>query len=218
MDPSLLSAGSSIFGSALNYRSARKDRSLSKDMAKNRLTYAVADAKRAGLSPLAAIGAPPWSPPVTGSGPGDALLAASDSIRQSQLNSESKARVRLLDAQTADTVTRMKIASDLARLKITASHTKDTGLDIGIPKEELIYTPGSGRFRTGFSTKQEDVEDQYGGIVGELYGIGRFANDSVDNLGRAVREYLRKNLNPARRNPSSRKQRSRRSRNSNRYR
>lgn len=62
MLPALIAAGAALAGGALSRRSAEsagnKNADLQRDFAKNSIQWRVADAKKAGLSPLAALGNP----------------------------------------------------------------------------------------------------------------------------------------------------------------
>lgn len=55
--PALISAGSSILGGLLGSSEKKKDRQMQKDFAQQGIRWKVADAKAAGIHPLAALGA-----------------------------------------------------------------------------------------------------------------------------------------------------------------
>lgn len=57
-----IAAGASLVGGAMAARAQSKANKINEDYARNRITYTVRDAKRAGVHPLAALGAPMVSP------------------------------------------------------------------------------------------------------------------------------------------------------------
>lgn len=75
---SLLAAGSSILGGIMGNNAANKDRAMQKEFAKSGIQWKVEDAKKAGIHPLAALGAQTTSfAPVSVGGPSIASGLAS---------------------------------------------------------------------------------------------------------------------------------------------
>lgn len=170
-----------------------------------------ADARAAGLHPLFALGGgsgsggqPIGSPIPSTSGAGaarmaDGLAEAVDSFidkdareaaekmalrSQNAIIREQEANASLAETQLA--------ASQLALAKEAAMTRQDwvPGFDAN---QRDIVTP-SGKFKTGKTTRQQEVEDNYGGVAGELYGLWRLLDDAIDNSG--VVEDARRSLKP----------------------
>lgn len=87
---SLLSAGSSLIGGLLGNKAEKKERAMQLEFAQNGIQWKVADAKKAGIHPLFALGAPTqsYSPISTGSlgdavsNMGQDLGRAADAVRK----------------------------------------------------------------------------------------------------------------------------------------
>lgn len=165
----------------------------------------MAAAKEAGIHPLAAIGAPVSSGSFTpvgstssgsaiGDGIGVASEAAADGLREygrDRANkpaleaaerraeaesaasvAESNARARYYDAQTLGLVTEKGLIQSTARRMVSEANFRQDGPEV----KQTLSTP-LGPFKPSNTSKQQDVEDNYGGIVGETYGLWRYLND-----------------------------------------
>lgn len=152
----------------------------------NRIGITVADAKRAGIHPLAALGAnipTTMGLPVSnafGDSIGDAAAALGSILDRKDIN--------IAKAQDAE---RRGLENDLLRAQIDAARSRTQiaklragaigGPHGGVQDSVLLVGPSGGTHRTSASTTQQEMEDQYGGLVGEVYGVGRFLTDSYQN-------------------------------------
>jgi hypothetical protein len=179
------------------------------------IRWRVDDAKRAGIHPLYALGAGTNSPVLTyGSGPrdavagglatgiGDAVTSAGRSYiarrerekqqrqqmaRQGVLDAasvrESDSRTALAAAQREESFMRQQLmAAQIAKLSQSGQNNP------GLFAEKTLPYPSGYKWKTGASVGQQEMEDQYGGIVGEIYGVNRFMRDFRSNLPRILRE------------------------------
>lgn len=161
-------------------------------------------ARTAGIHPLAALGVPmagsasatPIGSSVSGSTMGDgigvgiagaadsigkALRVSKDAKREAAWRSmesgrlaleEQQARIDNLSASTArEAAEARKVMAEARSRSLIAAVERQPGGDA-----EVLTLP-SGSWRTSDTTKQQDVEDNYGGIVGEGYGMWRAIND-----------------------------------------
>lgn len=176
-----------------------------------------ADARAAGLHPLFALGGgsgsggqPLGSPIPSTSGAGasrmaDGLAEAVGSFvdkdarkaaeKMGLRQQEAALREQEANASLAET---QLAASQLALYKEQQNIRQDwmPGFDAnqkGTPLGGALTTP-SGKFETGKTSRQQEVEDNYGGIAGEAYGLWRLLADTINNSG--VREDARKSLKP----------------------
>lgn len=143
----------------------------------------VADAKLAGISPLAALGySANYSSPVAVSGqdPGEGALSSglhaasrflnsrsqqNDDRELSALNKEAiRSQIRATDAQTAAT-----LAQATSRSVLSKNSERMRMLPLGINLDSDKKT-----------TKYSDAADQYGMIIGEVQGISHFLRDLFD--------------------------------------
>lgn len=141
----------------------------------------VADAKAAGIHPLAALGAPlsgsSFAAPVgstdTGAAIGDAISEVGRGLEAARDRELAEMELR----------SRIKVNETSAMLNAARSRTAIAEAQklSREPDPIQIHSP-LGKFTTGPYTAQQDVEDEYGGIIGEAYGVGRAAREGVDWL------------------------------------
>lgn len=102
---------------------------------------------------------------------------------------ESEARARLLEAQRLDIATggtfRAGAASEVARAAQGFQSQKDKTIRSPVPG--MDHTPNA------LYTDQQVVEDKYGGVVGELYGLGRYLGEQGEALGKWLYHRQRQN-------------------------
>lgn len=107
----IASIGSSLLGGLFGRSAAKRQAALQREFAQKGIQWRVADAKKAGIHPLAALGSPGASyTPVSGSPMGDAMADIASSIgqeavarRQASGNKSLNAkREQLLDAEIAE--------------------------------------------------------------------------------------------------------------------
>lgn len=175
------------------------------EYAKNFIRWRVKDAKKAGIHPLYALGAPAVGSSASVGASGDGILdglrdvgSAASAIEQRKLQAranqradaqadaeiaESRARARAADAQAyRDFVTTSLQASNLQRTAAKANVKQDIAQDITLP--------GGSKFTPGGASKTERVEEEYGGIASEVYGLSRLIEDTIGNYGPTVREEI----------------------------
>lgn len=121
---SIVAGIGSIFGGLLGSKDAEKDRQLQLDMAKNRISWTAADARKAGIHPLAALGAsyPGYTPVGSPLGQGvargaehlgraaDQATKKSDPVAASAIR-VNDAQARLLEAQAQTLTLETKLAA-----------------------------------------------------------------------------------------------------------
>ena len=173
----------------------------------NRIRWAVADAKAAGLHPLAALGASAgggsFAMPVQSSGSswsaGDAVGSALDTLsrgagqaftnryedKQGRINASRAeaerqrqlARQEALDAANIQEV-RSRTALNHARLRsLSGPPAISSDLVVGDYPNRTGIGP-DGRFHIGSGADAEDIARLYGEIAGEAYGLTKLLDDS----------------------------------------
>lgn len=139
---SFMSFIGNIGGAYLGYRGARRgqdmsaanaaaDRAFSRELAQHGISWKVADAKRAGIHPLYAIGAPPMSAPSTSVFPGDfsgvasSLSAAGQSLDRALMANRGKNdRTQVMLGHLA--VERSQLENDFLRARIAKLNSPGT--------------------------------------------------------------------------------------------
>jgi len=187
---SLLGAVGSFFGGKSEAKAQRESNErnyeMQKEFAQNGIQWKVKDAKKAGIHPLYAIGAPSMSasPSFASEGNsgigqaaqhlGNAVSARQDKIMQSK---KEQAELDLLHAQAdkvrSDMIVNMKKASDGARGR-QAIRAGGQGRN---PPGTLTIAAHRVRKNPGFSDTQ-DIEDRYGDPVSWFYGLGTLGADA----------------------------------------
>lgn len=163
----------------------------------NSVQARVQDAKKAGVHPLFALGASPAQANIisdTRSLDGitgafrdrEARLRGREADRRESRIAQSviaknESEARLNDAE------RVAVNSRVARDMQNAMTRQDQGIEYGM-NPDLLITPGSGKWQTGQSSEQQAWEDNYGGIVGEVAGLIRFATDAINIAGETLRK------------------------------
>lgn len=157
----------------------------------------VADARKAGIAPLAALGAQTSSPAyalpqsvaptytpnrMPSTGVGDAFLSMAPVIAAMQgenaRNEVLKSEAELNRARKDEIL--MSMASSAVQRASQKPNKDGSGLvQDKVVKREMVG-PNQGRFQTSQSTTAERVESEYGGIAGEVYGLYRLLNDNVN--------------------------------------
>lgn len=161
--------------------------------AKNQISWRVADAKRAGIHPLAALGVPSMGPIVSQSNmapwAADAAsnLAGMASRREQETLAAEKLRsdIALNNAMRVESMSRtannyvegQKLHSDLARSRQALNASQD---------QTLKLMPGD--LKLGPHASAQEFEDEYGDAASWVYGAGRLLNDTLDQLHGVVRK------------------------------
>ncbi len=141
---SLISAGASLLGGNSAKKEANKQRKHDFMMANNQIKFRVNDAKRSGVHPLYALGAPSHSPsPINTGAMGQAIANAGDAIGrgissayEKQLKAKNleniQADIDLKKAQATGYIAQAKRASDNARApQVGRKNGNDNYLVIG---------------------------------------------------------------------------------------
>lgn len=175
-------------GSLFGQDQAKKQAKYQLAFAKNGIQWKVEDAKKAGIHPLYALGAPTmsFSPTAVGgsSWAGDAGQDISRAIgagmsKEGQL-SAYEAAVQRLNIEGMGLDNEYK-AAQLARLR--NEMLQKPALP---PVGHTITGPGGVPFKTGDSTTSQVVQDDYGDLIENVYGTGRLIYDSFTNLDRLL--------------------------------
>ena len=209
---SILGAIGGIADTILSFGSANKANKLQEDAAKHGVSWRVADAKKAGVHPLAALGMPSisMSPIAVGSsGLGEAGQSLDRAVAAGSTKSQRQNYVadRITDLQLEgaaldNDIKRAELASLVRRTMGPAGGAAlipnpepntARGADIGGQTVDL----GLGEWTTSTLPTAEEIERQYGDIAQEAYGAGRFALDAFRNIDwrRAFSELF--GINPA---------------------
>ena len=189
----LIGGGASIMGGLMGQNSARQDRKMQKEFAQHGVRWRVADAEAAGIHPLAALGMPATqaTPVGVGGNPAEGLEYIANKLYDAQMqeavtnSQESKARAKYYNT----------LADDIKnKPKVTGGNL--VGNEVIVPgmvqnKPQVLQTP-LGTHTTGKAVPQERMEQEYGGVIGEGYGIIRAYDDFVRKpINRKVNKYLK---------------------------
>lgn len=192
----LISAGASLLGGLFNNSARADDRAMQKEAAQNQVQWRVADAAKAGIHPLAALGMSPVSmSPVSVGDPGGfigdigqdierAVTAGSTTTQRAAQVSLDMAEAQLEGARIDNDIKRAELASRIRRnltganvgpvIPAVGSNTA-RGADIG---GQTFPIPGGIDVTTSKTATAEEIERQYGDIGQNIYGIGRMIWDA----------------------------------------
>lgn len=179
-----------LIGSSKAKKEAAKARDWQERMDNTQVQRRVSDAKSAGIHPLAALGmTQSYSSPVGlggGSALGDGIAAAASGVGNAVSNRGSEKRadqastwqgllaneeLNLMNTRREFIEEQIK-ASKQARLQSLANTMQDN---------EVLKKNFGETWKTGPGSSQQEWEDQYGGIVGEMYGLTRWLQDFTRN-------------------------------------
>lgn len=191
---------------AQNIAFARETNELARYDAGREIQRRALDAKAAGLHPLAALGAQTSSPslavphavapradipmqPVASSG-AETMASVIQGLMQLGVSNDQRDVLKSeaeLNRARKDQIYMDAIASAGARATQHAMRTKDASGKV----QDIVVDPVQGRQMTGPrggnftsspSTTAQTVEDEYGGIAGEAYGLYRAGVDAYQKL------------------------------------
>lgn len=179
-----ITAGLDMIGAEQNRKQASKDRKMQMDLAKHGVSYRVNDAKAAGIHPLAALGISPSSasPVSVGSDAGAPLRKISNRLYDAQMqqavqeSNESRAKANYYNAMAEDIRKPRVIGGNLVGNEEIINGVVQN-------KPQTLTMPMNGTFGTGNAVPQERIEQEYGGIIGEGYGLIRAFDDAIYRPG-----------------------------------
>lgn len=187
----IISGGTNLVGSALQYHLARKNLSQQKDLATNAYKYATADMRRAGLNPvLAATGG---LKPATASG-GTAIpnlqgINAAEILQTVNSAKKLKADAGLSDAQAETEKVRQELLQNQSGLTVYQTNEimnrlKNVEAEFGRINAQTNLLRQQGRVAEAEATLAgqqqkliERLESQIGSISGIAPGAAKFAAD-----------------------------------------
>lgn len=184
----ILGAAGSVASSLIGANSAKKQAKLQKEFAQEGIQWKVADAQKAGVHPLFALGANTHSySPVSVGGPDMSWLGDMgqeiDRSRQAVSDAGSRSGQATLERLSVD---RAGLENELLRAEIAKTRAQ-----VGPPSptpgvasnDPLILQAGDKitKWGTGKGSPAQDVEDQYADIVSNAYGAYKLFNDALDN-------------------------------------
>jgi len=145
----------------------------------------VADAKAAGIHPLAALGAsvnPVTAIPSTGSAVGEGIKELASSIPKESENLQNellRAQIRNTDAQTsvAAATSRSLIAEAAAKTRGVLDQGPDLSDPLKSQRERSRISTGHGNLQTSKSADAQTAEDRYGNAIEEIWGIKNLFED-----------------------------------------
>lgn len=187
-----LQTAGSLFSGYKADKATKRTNELQKDFYKNGISWRVEDAKRSGIHPLYALGANVGSPSFStfsGSGVGDALSTLGSGImdrvnyRQQRKHELQLQQMELRNKQLQNDWLDQQIKGSAIR---NASAAANVSQD---PQVRSFYnlTPGPW-------SSADDVEDQYGGVAGEIHGLGRLSKDTYDQIISPIVEQIMQEL------------------------
>lgn len=198
--PAAIAAGGALLGGAMDRSARNKQNKRQMDFAKNFLQYRTADAKKAGIHPMAALGAPTVSPSVSAGDPmGNAVADASKIMsKYAQRKQEREAQQEVFAQQKKESEARIRESmarSNLANAKAFQLTTENEPISL-VPeptndKIEVIgmdakgnpkvrrYMTSSGEIREFRGAKLQDLEDELGEIA-NLYGLEQARRAEVE--------------------------------------
>lgn len=203
MDPiigsAIIAAGSRLVGGLFNNNaqksaqnaanaSADADRAFQKEFAQHGISWKVADAKAAGLSPLAALGTnTPFYSPVNQSfnantSIGDTFADMGQDISRA-LMAKASNEERIKSQMAELMIERGNLENSILRSKLAKLNSAQIPPGNPAPLVPVQVAPAKdivsahGSFKTGPGTTADSVEEIYGGAAGEIEGFPRYLRD-----------------------------------------
>lgn len=177
-------AGGGLLGGIMGSNSQKRANAANLDFAKNQVSYRVADAKRAGIHPLAALGMSAGSNPqqVGDTSMANAVSNAAGALGDARANKEiNQLNAQLLQSQIESNKAQAHMyrsnamETDFALLSANASQlgtARSPGTVTGGSNVNTINLAGNNSVATiPDRTPGQDVGDRYGDIAGEAAGM-----------------------------------------------
>lgn len=181
--PAGAAIGGSIGSSIEENKNRKREEKRQREFAQNSVTWRVADAKRAGIHPLAALGmSPNQAYPISiGSDPSSPITRMINKMYDAEMQQtimegdEAKAKANYYNAMAEDIRNPQLGGNSLVgNEQIVQGKVQN--------KPQVLQLTG-GTHQTGKSVPQERLEQEYGGIIGEGYGVIRALDDFIVNPG-----------------------------------
>lgn len=195
--PSLISAGSKLIGGLFGSREAEEQADLQKKFAQNAIQWKVADARKAGISPLYALGAQTvsYQPNLVGGGMSTAVSDMGQDISRAVEAVSSAGERTFNKTLSALQLERAGLENDLLRSQIaknTMSGQVGPAMPAVVAEEKVqppqrtphVYVGGTKlKLDPGTSDVGQLAEDRYGeGPASWVTGIAGMVNDAIYNL------------------------------------
>jgi len=174
----------SIVDAGVNWLWGEKQEDAQFKMARNAIQYRVEDAKKAGVHPLYALGAPTMSySPVSVGGMSDFGNAGQDIGRALSAGQPKAAQLSAYQerAQALD-LEGKSLDNDYKRAQLARLRQEV----LSKPAVPDVTIPGGAQLIPGQSSTAQAVQDQYGDIVENIYGVPRLIYDTFTNLDKKM--------------------------------
>lgn len=182
----IISGIGSVIGGFMNSKAQKSANKMQLQAMQNGVQWKVADAKKAGIHPLAALGANINMPsPVPVTGMGDAVAAGGAALG-SAVKTASQSEVELLQKELLksqirqmDSVTSLNVA----RSRSVASSQRLQAVQEGLPLTTKLKPTSTGLRINGKdmpdagNSDAEEAEAKYGDVIQEIYGAANFVSD-----------------------------------------
>ncbi|AYQ58214.1 putative VP2 [Microviridae sp.] len=172
-----------LLGSSANKEASDQDWKRQKKVLQNSISWRVADAKRAGIHPLYAMGAPTssFTSTIAGSDPiGNALQNMGQDVGRA-VNSYMSKDQRAADMMSQLALERGELENELLRSQIRRNNAPGTGP--GLSSDGTVTFGGGEPLKLGPTTPAQDLEQQYGELAGDMGGLYRFGMDWLRQEG-----------------------------------
>lgn len=185
----------------------RDQRNVGYDFAKNSIQWKTSDAKKAGLHPLAALGASTHSPGAISVQPtntGKAMRSMGQDLSRAMstaLNTDQKklSAAAVENAQLNNVLLREKI-KQMSGPGSAPGHSNGSEVIPGQNDGRKVTmgsgsaSPVGGHLSISRGSNAEQMEQEYGGVAGEIYGLFKLIKDLGRTLGKATPRPKKKNI------------------------
>jgi hypothetical protein len=162
-----ISAASSLYGAYRSEKATEKANANNLDMAKNSIQYKVADAKKAGIHPLYALGSPTIQAGQTVADTSNAYAQAGKSIGQGITGyAKSKSETSQLQNKLLESQVKSQEIDNTMKLH-ELGKMRSTLTGVGSPRP----SPNPLNEMKGYDA--QEMEDKVGGVLSELYQMPR---------------------------------------------
>lgn len=145
--------------------------------AQNSIQWRVADAMKAGVHPLYALGAPTFSPAAQVAGGSSFSDVGQDISRAMQMSQPKDGQLSAFDLQ----VQKLQLQKFGLENELLASQIARQKQDLLSKPSIPMMLPGGGKFAPGPQTDAQTVQNKYGDIVENVYGTSSLVYDAMKN-------------------------------------